>query len=84
MTADTDLSLEHLQDLIATMRDWSMKQPWTEAQMAAWRLRWFGRTPERDRAAREAALVARFDREYERPTEREPFNDWPNGQGTYD
>lgn len=81
-----DYSTENLERLILTMREWSMKRPWTPEQTAAWRLRWFGRTPEQDQEAREKHWEERcdeldrgFDR-YERP-EREPFNDWPNGQG---
>lgn len=89
MERDDDLSMEHLQALIATMPAWSMRPAeWTRAQVAAWRLRWFGRTPEQDAAAREDALLERFDRERngydDRPIEREPFTDWPNGQGVYE
>jgi hypothetical protein len=83
---DDNLSLEHLTSLIGTMPEWSMKQPWTKAQMAAWRLRWFGTTPEQDATAREEyrknrehELRSGFDR-YAAP-ERAPFIDWPNGQG---
>jgi hypothetical protein len=85
---DPELSIENLQRLIATMKDWSMKQPWTKAQTAAWRLRWFGKTPEQDAAAREEYQLAKFERErsgdFDRPMEREPFTDWPNGQGVYE
>jgi hypothetical protein len=84
--SDDDLSIEHLKALISTLPEWSMKQPWTKAQAAAWRLCWFGKTPEQDAADREEwqirraeELAAGFDR-YS-PREQEPFIDWPNGQG---
>jgi hypothetical protein len=71
------------------MKDWTMNQPWTKAQMAAWRLRWFGKSPEQDVADREDYLLQRDDdlrRGFDRygRQEREPFNDWPNGQGVYE
>jgi len=86
---DANLSLDHLNELIATLSEWSRQQPWTKAQMAAWRLHWFGRTPEDDERAREECDLRRADelaRGFDRyaPREREPFTDWPNGQGTYD
>ena len=84
-----DLSIDNLRSLIVTMPDWSTRRPWTEEQTAAWRLRWFNETPEdrerkreEHREQRAAELARGFDR-CERE-EREPFNDWPNGQGTYD
>jgi hypothetical protein len=84
MTSDpNDLSIDNLRALIATMPEWSMASTkWTPAQTAAWRLRWFGRTPEQDAAAREEYKETR--RSYDERPEREPFIDWPNGQGTYD
>lgn len=66
-----------------------MGHPYTRAQTAAWRLKWFGMTPEDDHRRREEHAIQRYDElrrgfdRYEQP-EREPFNDWPNGQGTYD
>jgi hypothetical protein len=90
MSDPNDLSIDNLRALIATMPEWSMASTkWTPAQTAAWRLRWFGRTPEQDAAASEEYRERRDDLRrrgidpYERP-EREPFTDWPNGQGTYD
>ena len=86
---DPALSIENLNQLIATMPEWSRKRPWTPEQTAAWRLRWFGRTPEDDVRAREeyhsqrdSELSRGFDRFAK--DEREPFNDWPNSQGSYD
>jgi hypothetical protein len=83
---DENLSIPHLEELIGTMRDWSMKRPWTKAQLAAWRLRWFGQTPEQDARDREEYYEQRqrelrngFDRYARR--EQDPFIDWPNGQG---
>jgi hypothetical protein len=81
--SDTDLSPVHLQQLIETMPEWSRAFPYTRAQMAAWRLRWFGLTPEDDERARDEYDMSR--RSYDdRDVDREPFNDWPNGQGVYD
>jgi hypothetical protein len=82
---DSDFSLEHLQSLIVTMKDWT--QPWSQSQMAAWRLRWFGVTPEDDERRREEHFENRrwgLDDVDDRRFEGESFNDWPNGQGTYD
>lgn len=80
---NADFSAENLDRLIATMSDWSMNRQWTPEQTAAWRLRWFKRTPAQDVAARDEHESNRFDDE-RYPPEREPFNDWPNGQGVYD
>lgn len=82
---EPDYSTENLNRLIETMSEWSMKRPWTKEQTAAWRLRWFGRTPEQDAEARERHQDELYDERsrgfdrYERE-EREPFNDWPSGQ----
>jgi hypothetical protein len=85
---NADFSQENLQRLIETMSDWSAKRPWTTEQTAAWRLRWFGRTPAEDATAREEAEIARYERQRsgfdDYRDEREPFNDWPNNMGTYD
>ena len=77
---NADFSTANLERLIETMSEWSNKFPRTPEQTAAWRLRWFGLTPAQDVAAREAYENNRFDDDMQ-PPEREPFNDWPNGQG---
>lgn len=85
-----DLSRENLDRLIETMPQWSMSGArFTKAQTAAWRLHWFGKTPEDDARAREDFQIGRADelaRGFDRyaSREREPFIDWPNGQGTDD
>jgi hypothetical protein len=77
---DENLSLSHLADLIITMQDWSRRQPWSRAQMAAWRLRWFGKTPREDARSRQKCRE-QLERERRRgfdryaPREREPFID---------
>jgi glutathione S-transferase len=88
MTGADDLSMEHLQELISTMSEWSIGQKWTAAQTAAWRLRWFGKTPQQDADDRDTArqhwldYVQRCDET--KTANREPLTDWPNNQGTYD